>query len=106
MCNRLIAVRSARSAVTSDLFQAHLDEAVPYAGNATMRQVLVCTLLCILPIQVRDGPPVVELEPGSVCSVPAIPHDSRVMGDREYVSLHFLGTEQYGMAAEAESNRP
>ena len=53
-----------------------------------------------------DGRPVVELVAGSVFSVPAIPHDSWVVGDQEYVSLHFLGTEHYGMAPEAESNRP
>jgi hypothetical protein len=50
-----------------------------------------------------DGRPVVELTPGSLFSVPAVPHDSWVVGDDEYVSLHFLGTEHYGMAAEAPS---
>jgi hypothetical protein len=27
--------------------------------------------------------------------VPPVPHDSWVIGDQEYISLHFLGTEKY-----------
>ena len=38
---------------------------------------------------------IVELREGSLFSVPPIPHDSWVLGDREYVSLHFLGSETY-----------
>jgi hypothetical protein len=42
-----------------------------------------------------DGQPAVELRPGSLFSVPAVPHDSWVIGDEPYVSLHFLGAEPY-----------
>jgi quercetin dioxygenase-like cupin family protein len=38
---------------------------------------------------------VIELTEGSVFHVPAVPHDSWVVGDRRYVSLHFLGAERY-----------
>ena len=38
---------------------------------------------------------VIELTEGSLFHVPAVPHDSWVVGDRRYVSLHFLGAEQY-----------
>lgn len=38
---------------------------------------------------------VIELRPGSLFHVPAVPHDSWVVGDEPYVSLHFLGAEQY-----------
>ena len=48
-----------------------------------------------------DDKPVVELVPGSLFWVPPVPHDSWVVGDEEYVSLHFLGSEHYGMSAEA-----
>lgn len=41
------------------------------------------------------GGPVVELTPGSVFYVPAKPHDSWVVGDEPYVSLHFLGADDY-----------
>ena len=42
----------------------------------------------------KDGT-VVELTPGTLFYVPAAPHDSWVIGDEVYVSLHFLGTDQY-----------
>jgi hypothetical protein len=38
---------------------------------------------------------VFELRPGDIFYIPAIPHDSWVIGDEPYVSLHFLGAEQY-----------
>jgi hypothetical protein len=42
-----------------------------------------------------DDGRVVELREGSLFHVPAVPHDSWVVGDRPYVSLHFLGADQY-----------
>ena len=36
-----------------------------------------------------------ELTPGSLFYVPAEPHDSWVIGDKPYVSLHFLGASHY-----------
>ena len=39
---------------------------------------------------------VVELTAGSVFYIPPLPHDSWVVGDETYVSLHFLGATQYG----------
>ena len=42
----------------------------------------------------EDGS-VVELRAGQLFHIPAIPHDSWVVGDEPYVSLHFLGTEHY-----------
>jgi hypothetical protein len=38
---------------------------------------------------------IVELQPGTLFHVPAEPHDSWVVGQEPYVSLHFLGAEQY-----------
>jgi quercetin dioxygenase-like cupin family protein len=38
---------------------------------------------------------VIELRPGSLFHVPAVPHDSWVVGGEPYVSLHFLGAEHY-----------
>ena len=35
------------------------------------------------------------LRAGSLFSIPATPHDSWVVGDEPYVSLHFLGADQY-----------
>jgi quercetin dioxygenase-like cupin family protein len=38
---------------------------------------------------------VIELRAGALFHIPAIPHDSWVLGDEPYISLHFLGSEQY-----------
>lgn len=38
---------------------------------------------------------VVELRPGDLFYIPPEPHDSWVVGDEPYVSLHFLGAERY-----------
>ena len=38
---------------------------------------------------------VVELTPGMLFHIPAEPHDSWVVGDAPYVSLHFLGADHY-----------
>ena len=38
---------------------------------------------------------VTELKPGDLFYVPAAPHDSWVVGDEPYVSLHFLGAQSY-----------
>jgi hypothetical protein len=42
-----------------------------------------------------DDGTVVELSPGSLFHIPAVPHDSWVVGDEPYVSLHFLGADHY-----------
>ena len=38
---------------------------------------------------------VIELRAGELFHIPAEPHDSWVVGDVPYVSLHFLGADQY-----------
>ena len=38
---------------------------------------------------------VTELKQGDLFYVPAEPHDSWVVGDEAYVSLHFVGAENY-----------
>ena len=42
----------------------------------------------------EDGT-VVELSAGTLFHVPPVPHDSWVIGDEPYVSLHFLGADDY-----------
>ena len=42
-----------------------------------------------------DDGPTVELRAGSLFYIPAIPHDSWVVGDTPYVSLHLMGAEDY-----------
>jgi quercetin dioxygenase-like cupin family protein len=43
---------------------------------------------------IRDGE-VHELGPGTVFYIPPIAHDSWVVGEEPYVSIHFLGADQY-----------
>jgi len=42
-----------------------------------------------------DNGSVFELRPGELFYVPPIPHDSWVVGDEPYISLHFLGADNY-----------
>ena len=45
-------------------------------------------------VALKDGTEV-KLEVGNFFYVPPVPHDSWVIGDKPYVSLHFLGADQY-----------
>ena len=40
---------------------------------------------------------VVEMRAGDLFYIPPVPHDSWVVGDDPYVSLHFLGAEHYAV---------
>ena len=42
-----------------------------------------------------EGGRVIELKTGELFYIPPVPHDSWVIGDDPYVSLHFLGAEKY-----------
>lgn len=42
-----------------------------------------------------DDGRVIELRAGELFYIPPAPHDSWVIGDQPYVSLHFLGAEDY-----------
>jgi len=43
---------------------------------------------------------VIEMHAGQLFYVPPLPHDSWVVGDDPYVSLHFLGADRYARSAE------
>ena len=42
---------------------------------------------------------VIELSPGALFYIPPVPHDSWVVGDEPYVSLHFHGADAYAQKA-------
>ena len=44
---------------------------------------------------VLSGSATVAFENGEIFYVSPLPHDSWVVGDDEYVSLHFIGAEKY-----------
>ena len=46
-----------------------------------------------------DDGRVIELKAGELFYIPPEPHDSWVIGDEPYISLHFLGADQYAVAA-------
>jgi mannose-6-phosphate isomerase-like protein (cupin superfamily) len=43
---------------------------------------------------------ITELRAGDLFYVPPVPHDSWVIGDEPYVSLHFLGAEKYAIESQ------
>jgi len=45
-----------------------------------------------------DDGTVIEMHAGEAFYIPPTPHDSWVVGDEPYVSLHFLGAEHYAAA--------
>ena len=46
-------------------------------------------------VAAMDGGELLDLRAGTLFYVPPVPHDSWVVGDQQYVSLHFMGSEQY-----------
>jgi len=46
-------------------------------------------------VAAMDDGRIIELNAGSLFYIPGEPHDSWVVGDRRYISLHFLGAEGY-----------
>jgi len=42
-----------------------------------------------------DDGSVIEMRAGDLFYIPPVPHDSWVVGDHAYVSLHFLGADHY-----------
>ena len=42
-----------------------------------------------------DSSEIITLNPGDVFYVPPKPHDSWVVGQKDYISLHFLGADSY-----------
>lgn len=51
-----------------------------------------------------DDDHVVEMHAGELFYIPPVPHDSWVVGNEPYVSLHFLGADHY--AASPTSAKP
>ena len=46
-----------------------------------------------------DDGRVIELKAGELFYIPPVPHDSWVVGDQPYVSLHFLGADKYATSS-------
>jgi mannose-6-phosphate isomerase-like protein (cupin superfamily) len=50
-------------------------------------------------VEFEDGE-ILLLQPGELFAIPGAPHDSWVVGEERYVSLHFLGADEYAKKAE------
>jgi len=72
----------------------------PTAGTAFCEVAHIGMVISgIATAAIKDGA-VHVLEPGTVFYIPPVSHDSWVIGDEPYVSLHFLGAEQYTKLAD------
>lgn len=67
----------------------------PIAGSAFCEVEHVGLVISGRATAAIQGGEVYELSPGTLFHVPPAPHDSWVIGDEPYVSLHFLGAERY-----------
>lgn len=67
----------------------------PIAGTPFCEVEHVGMVLCGRAMAAMKDGAEVELVAGSLFYVPPAPHDSWVIGDEPYVSLHFLGAVQY-----------
>ncbi|HEX5884578.1 MAG TPA: cupin domain-containing protein, partial [Pyrinomonadaceae bacterium] len=62
----------------------------PQAGAALCEVEHVGLVISGRAVAVMSGGEIVELTPGQLFYIPATPHDSWVIGDEPYVSLHLL----------------
>jgi hypothetical protein len=69
----------------------------PGVGASRCNVEHVCLTLSGCSAAAIEGGPVYELPAGTLFYIPPGPpgHDSWVVGDETYVSLHFLGTQDY-----------
>ena len=67
----------------------------PQAGAALCEVEHVGLVVSGRAVAAMSDGTVIELTPGSLFYVPPDPHDSWVVGDEPYVSLHFMGAEHY-----------
>jgi quercetin dioxygenase-like cupin family protein len=52
-----------------------------------------------------DDGRVIELRAGELFYIPPVPHDSWVIGNEPYVSLHFLGADRYAKRKTQKQDR-
>ena len=71
------------------------EHVAPLAGTPFCEVEHVGLVVSGAAVAAMSGGAVVELTPGTLFHVPAALHDSWVLGDEPYVSLHFLGADEY-----------
>ena len=84
----IAAEEPAKADVKVDIVELQVQPAsLELKGGDDSRRVLISG-------KTADGR-IIELKAGSLFYVPPDPHDSWVIGNQRYVSLHFLGAERY-----------
>lgn len=71
------------------------DHVGPAVGTTRCNVAHVGMVLAGIATVAFDDGRVIELHAGDLFHVPTVPHDSWVVGDEQYISLHFMGAEQY-----------
>lgn len=71
------------------------EHVAPSAGTALCEVEHVGLVVSGRAVAAMPDGAIVELTPGTLFYVPPVAHDSWVVGDEPYVSLHFLGAEKY-----------
>jgi len=67
----------------------------PIAGTALCEVEHVGLVISGRAVAAMSDGRIIELEAGQLFYIPSQAHDSWVVGDEPYVSLHFLGAEHY-----------
>ncbi|MBI1876316.1 MAG: cupin domain-containing protein [Acidobacteria bacterium] len=67
----------------------------PRVGQTRCRVEHVGMVISGIATAAFDDGRVFELKAGAIFYIPPVPHDSWVVGDQPYVSLHFLGAQEY-----------
>lgn len=67
----------------------------PIAGTAFCEVEHVGLVVSGTAVAAMQDGQVHQLSPGTIFYIPPTPHDSWVVGDEPYVSLHFLGADSY-----------
>jgi hypothetical protein len=71
------------------------EHVAPLAGTPFCEVEHVGLVVSGRAVAAMAGGEVFDLTPGVVFHVPSAPHDSWVVGEEPYVSLHFLGADTY-----------
>ena len=71
------------------------EHVAPVAGTARCEVEHVGLVISGHAVAAMSDDHIVDLLPGNLFYIPPTPHDSWVVGDEPYVSLHFLGADQY-----------
>jgi len=71
------------------------EQVAPIAGTPLCNVEHVGLVISGQAVAAMSDGRIIELRPGNLFYIPPVPHDSWVVGEELYVSLHFLGADQY-----------